>query len=46
MAGIHPLSRSVRRWGRSGFTDDHAYGIHYGNRRTLEYLACGPDEQR
>jgi tRNA-dihydrouridine synthase B len=48
MAGITALSfrRSVRRWG-AGLTFTEmisAYGVHYRNRRTLDYLACGDDE--
>src|SRR5665647_2448049 len=45
MAGITtaPFRRSVRRWGAGlVFTEMiSAYGAHYGNRRTLDYLACG-----
>lgn len=48
MAGITTpaLRRSVRRWGAGlVFTEMiSAYGIHYGNRRTLDYLECGEDE--
>jgi tRNA-dihydrouridine synthase B len=48
MAGITSLAfrRSVRRWGAGlAFTEMiSAYGVHYENRRTLEYLTCGPDE--
>ncbi|MCX6373007.1 MAG: tRNA-dihydrouridine synthase family protein [Actinobacteria bacterium] len=48
MAGITGLAfrRSVRRWGAGlAFTEMiSAYGVHYRNRRTLDYLACGPDE--
>ena len=48
MAGITSLAfrRSVRRWGAGlAFTEMiSAYGVHYQNRRTLDYLACGPDE--
>jgi len=45
MAGITtaPFRRSVRRWGAGlVFTEMiSAYGVHYDNRRTLDYLACG-----
>jgi len=45
MAGITtaPFRRSVRRWGAGlVFTEMiSAYGVHYNNRRTLDYLACG-----
>ena len=48
MAGITTpaFRRSVRRWGAGlVFTEMiSAYGIRYGNRRTLDYLACGADE--
>lgn len=48
MAGLttSPLRRSVRRWGAGlVFTEMiSAYGVHFENRRTLEYLACGPDD--
>jgi tRNA-dihydrouridine synthase B len=48
MAGITtPAFRAaVRRWGAGlVFTEMiSAYGIHYDNRRTLEYLACGEAE--
>jgi len=48
MAGITSLAfrRSVRRWGAGlAFTEMiSAYGVHYRNRRTLDYLTCGPDE--
>jgi len=48
MAGITSLAfrRSVRRWGAGlAFTEMiSAYGVHYLNRRTLDYLTCGPDE--
>jgi nifR3 family TIM-barrel protein len=48
MAGITSLAfrRSVRRWGAGlAFTEMiSAYGVHYGNQRTLDYLACGADE--
>jgi tRNA-dihydrouridine synthase B len=44
MAGITtaPFRRSVRRWGAGlVFTEMiSAYGVHYGNRRTLDYLRC------
>lgn len=48
MAGltIGPLRRSMRRWG-AGLVHTEmisACGIHYGNRRTLDYLRCAPDE--
>ena len=49
MAGITTpaFRRGARRWGAGlVFTEMiSAYGIHYGNRRTLDYLACGPDER-
>lgn len=41
-----PFRRSVRRWG-AGLVHTEmiaAAGLWYGNRRTLDYLACGPDE--
>jgi tRNA-dihydrouridine synthase B len=45
MAGVTtvPFRRSVRRWGAGlVFTEMiSAYGVHYENRRTLDYLACG-----
>ena len=48
MAGItaRAFRRSVRRWGAGlAFTEMiSAYGVHYHDRRTLEYLACGEDE--
>jgi len=48
MAGITSLAfrRSVRRWGAGlAFTEMiSAYGVHYRNRRTLDYVACGEDE--
>ena len=48
MAGITslPFRRSVRRWGAGLVLTEmiSAYGVHYGNRRTLDYLACEPDE--
>ncbi len=48
MAGITSpaFRRSVRRWGAGlVFTEMiSAYGVHYGNRRTLDYLTCGPGE--
>ena len=48
MAGItaRAFRRSVRRWGAGlAFTEMiSAYGVHYQDRRTLEYLACGEDE--
>jgi tRNA-dihydrouridine synthase B len=48
MAGITSLAfrRSVRRWGAGlAFTEMiSAYGVHYGDRRTLDYLQCGADE--
>lgn len=48
MAGITTAAfrRSVRRWGAGlVFTEMiSAYGIRYGNRRTLDYLASGADE--
>ncbi len=48
MAGIStaPFRRSVRRWGAGlVFTEMiSAYGLHYENRRTLEYLECSTAE--
>jgi len=48
MAGITSLAfrRSVRRWGAGlAFTEMiSAYGVHYRNRRTLDYLTCEADE--
>ena len=48
MAGITTSSfrESVRRWGAGlVFTEMiSAYGVHYGNRRTLDYFDCRPDE--
>jgi tRNA-dihydrouridine synthase B len=48
MAGITTPSfrRSVRRWGAGlVFTEMiSAYGVHYDNRRTLDYFAHGEDE--
>lgn len=48
MAGITtaPFRRSVRRWGAGlVFTEMiSSHGVHYGNRRTVQYLACGADE--
>jgi len=48
MAGITKPSfrRAARRWGAGlVFTEMiSAYGVHYGNRRTLDYLACGVEE--
>ena len=48
MAGIttQPFRRSVRRWG-AGLVHTEmisSHGIAYGNRRTIDYLACGDDE--
>jgi len=47
MAGVTTpaFRRSVRRWGAGlVFTEMiSAYGVHYGNRRTLDYLECGVD---
>jgi tRNA-dihydrouridine synthase B len=48
MAGLTTpaLRRSVRRWG-AGLVHTEmisACGIHYGNRRTLDYLSCAADE--
>jgi tRNA-dihydrouridine synthase B len=48
MAGLTTpsLRRSVRRWG-AGLVHTEmisAYGVHYGNRRTLDYFAHGEDE--
>jgi nifR3 family TIM-barrel protein len=49
MAGVTTpaFRRSVRRWGAGlVFTEMiSAYGIHYGNRRTLDYLACEPADR-
>lgn len=48
MAGVSttPFRQSVRRWGAGlVFTEMvSSHGIAYGNRRTLEYLACGAEE--
>ena len=48
MAGLttSALRRSVRRWGAGlVFTEMiSAYGVHYDNRRTLDYFAHGEDE--
>ena len=48
MAGLTTaaLRRSVRRWGAGlVFTEMiSAYGVHYDNRRTLDYFAHGEDE--
>lgn len=48
MAGVttQPFRRCVRRWGAGlVFTEMiSAYGVHYRNRRTLDYLASGEDE--
>jgi nifR3 family TIM-barrel protein len=48
MAGITtPAYRAaVRRWGAGlVFTEMiSACGVHYGNRRTMDYLTCGDDE--
>ncbi len=48
MAGLttSALRRSVRRWGAGlVFTEMiSAYGVHYGNRRTLDYFVHGEDE--
>jgi nifR3 family TIM-barrel protein len=48
MAGLttRAFRRSVRRWGAGlVFTEMiSAYGVHYRNRRTLDYLAFGYDE--
>ena len=48
MAGLTTSSfrRSVRRWGAGlVFTEMiSAYGVHYDNRRTLDYFAHGEDE--
>ena len=48
MAGLTtlPFRRLVRRWG-AGLVHTEmisSHGIAYGNRRTLDYLACGDDE--
>ncbi len=49
MAGIttSAFRRSVRRWGAGlVFTEMvSAYGVHYGNRRTLDYFVHGEDER-
>jgi nifR3 family TIM-barrel protein len=48
MAGVttSAFRRSVRRWGAGVvFTEMiSAYGVHYGNRRTLDYFRHGADE--
>ncbi len=48
MAGLTTpvLRRAARRWGAGlVFTEMiSAYGVHYDNRRTLDYLDAGPDE--
>ena len=48
MAGLTTpaFRRSVRRWGAGlVFTEMiSAYGVHYDNRRTLDYFARGEDE--
>ena len=48
MAGITApaFRRSVRRWGAGlVFTEMiSAYGVHYRNRRTFDYLTCARDE--
>ena len=48
MAGLTTpaFRRSVRRWGAGlVFTEMiSAYGVHYDNRRTLDYFAHGEDE--
>ena len=48
MAGLTTpaFRRSVRRWGAGlVFTEMiSAYGVHYGNRRTLDYFRHGEDE--
>ncbi len=48
MAGVttRAFRRSVRRWGAGLlFTEMiSSCGIHYGSRRTFEYLDCGDDE--
>ena len=48
MAGITtaPFRAAVRRWGAGlVFTEMiSACGVHYGNRRTLDYLTCRADE--
>ena len=48
MAGISvpAFRRSVRRWGAGLLFTEMiaAHGIVHDNRRTLRYLACGPDE--
>jgi tRNA-dihydrouridine synthase len=48
MAGIttRPFRAAVRRWGAGlVFTEMiSAYGVHYGNCRTLDYLTCRRDE--
>ncbi len=47
MAGITTpaFRRSVRRWGAGLVFSEmiSAYGVHYENRRTLDYLDTGPD---
>jgi len=48
MAGISTpaFRRSVRRFGAGLVYTEmiSAYGVHYGNRRTLGYLACGEEQ--
>ena len=48
MAGISTpaFRRSVRRFGAGLVYTEmiSAYGVHYGNRRTLDYLACGEEQ--
>ena len=48
MAGLttSALRRSVRRWGAGLVYTEmiSAYGVHYDNRRTLDYFAHGEDE--
>ena len=49
MAGISDQSfrRGVRRWGAGLVYTEmiSSHGIAYGNRRTVDYLRCGDDEQ-
>jgi tRNA-dihydrouridine synthase B len=48
MAGVTtaPFRASVRRWGAGLVYTEmvSACGVHYGNRRTLDYLACRHEE--
>jgi tRNA-dihydrouridine synthase B len=48
MAGVTtpPFRAAARRWGAGLVYTEmiSAYGVHYGNRRTLDYLACRDEE--